>query len=558
LYRPGPLEYIPSFIRRKHGEEEIEYDLEGMEEYLKETYGITVYQEQVMLLSQKLADFTKGEADVLRKAMGKKQIAVLAKMKPKFVKQAMEKGHDPEKLEKVWTDWEAFASYAFNKSHSTCYAWIAYQTAYLKSHYPAEYMAAVLSNNMNDIKSVSFFMQECQRMGLEVLGPDVNESYYKFAVNAKGEVRFGMGGMKGVGEGPVKSMIAERKKDGPFTSMFDMVRRVSLKDCNKRVLESLAKGGGFDRFGVLHRAQYFAKDEKDRTLIEKAIKYGQAYQAGKNSSQVSMFDMMGDGADVEIPEPIAEKIPEWSAYQKLNLEKEVVGIYITGHPLEDFKLEVDNFCDINLKILSQHINQIPDKEYKFAAIAADALNLESRKGNKYGVLDMHDMEGSMDFRLFGEQYLKYRHFLVPGNFLFIKGNVQLKSKKWNPDGKQKEFRVTYMELLTEIRKKELKQVYIQMDSAYITAESIQEIEEVFAKYQGGTNVYLDMIDYTENEGVTLVSKTGKVEVSNEFMRDMKKIGGYVDISFNKSKMIEVIKKNQSKQVDLVNEKAMAS
>jgi len=558
LYRPGPLEYIPSFIRRKHGEEEIEYDLEGMEEYLKETYGITVYQEQVMLLSQKLADFTKGEADVLRKAMGKKQIAVLSKLKPKFVKQAAEKGHDPEMLEKVWGDWEAFASYAFNKSHSTCYAWIAYQTAYLKAHYPAEYMAAVLSNNMNDIKSVSFFMQECQRMGLKVLGPDVNESYYKFAVNPKGEVRFGMGGMKGVGEGPVKSMIAERKEEGPFVSMFDMVRRVSLKDCNKRVLESLAKGGGFDRFTNLHRAQYFAKDEKDRTLIEKAIKYGQAFQQGKNSSQVSMFDMMGDGEGVEIPEPIAEKTPEWSAYQKLNLEKEVVGIYITGHPLEDFKLEVDNFCDVNLRILSEHINQIPDKEYKFAAIAADALNLESRKGNKYGVLEMHDMEGSMDFRLFGEQYLKYRHFLVPGNFLFIKGNVQLKSKKWNPDGKQKEFRVSYMELLSEIRKKELKQVYIQMDSAYITGESINEVEEVFAKYQGGTNVYLDMIDYTENEGVTLVSKTGKVEVSNEFMRDMKKIGGYVDISFNKSKMAEVIRKNQSKQLDLVSEKAMAS
>ena len=558
LYRPGPIEYIPSFIRRKHGEEEIEYDLEGMEEYLKETYGITVYQEQVMLLSQKLADFTKGEADVLRKAMGKKQITVLAKMKPKFVKQATEKGHDPEKLEKVWTDWEAFASYAFNKSHSTCYAWIAYQTAYLKAHYPAEYMAAVLSNNMNDIKSVSFFMQECQRMGLKVLGPDINESYYKFAVNPKGEVRFGMGGMKGVGEGPVKSMIEHRKKEGPFVSIFDMVRRVSLKDCNKRVLESLAKGGGFDRFTNLHRAQYFAKDIKDSTLIEKALKYGHAYQQNKSSAQTSIFDNMGDGTGVEIPEPIAEKAPKWSAYQKLNLEKEVVGIYITGHPLEDFKLEVDNFCDVNLKILSEHINQLPDKEYKFAAIAADALNLESRKGNKYGVLEMHDMEGTLEFRLFGEQYLKYRHFLVPGSFLFIKGTVQRKSKKWNPDGKQKEFRISYMELLSEIRNKELKQVYIQMDSSYITAESIAEVEEVFTKYEGGVNVYLDMIDYSENEGVTLVSKTRKVEVSNEFMQDMKKIGGYVDISFNRSKMAEVIKNNQAKQLDLVQEKAIAS
>jgi DNA polymerase-3 subunit alpha len=352
-------------------------------------------------------------------------------------------------------------------------------------------------------------------------------------------------------------MIQHRKKDGPFVSIFDMVRRVSLKDCNKRVLESLAKGGGFDRFTNLHRAQYFAKDEKDRTLIEKALKYGQAYQQDKNSSQTSMFDMLGSD-EVEIPEPVAVKTPKWSAYQKLNLEKEVVGIYITGHPLEDFKLEVDNFCDVNLRILSEHINQLPDKEFKFAAIAADALNLESRKGNKYGVLDMHDMEGSMDFRLFGEQYLKYRHFLVPGNFLFIKGNVQRKSKKWNPDGKQKEFRISYMELLSEVRKKELKQVYIQMDSSYVTNETIAEIEEVFNKYEGGVNVYLDMIDYSENEGVTLVSKTRKVEVSNEFMQDMKKIGGYAGISFNRSKMTEVIKTNQAKQVSLVNEKAIAS
>ncbi len=556
LYRPGPLEYIPSFIRRKHGEEEIEYDLPAMEDYLKETYGITVYQEQVMLLSQKLADFTKGEADVLRKAMGKKQKAVLAKMKPKFVDQAKANGHDEGKLEKIWTDWEAFASYAFNKSHSTCYAWVAYQTAYLKAHYPAEYMAAVLSNNMNDIKTVSFFMEECQRMELKVLGPDVNESYYKFAVNAKGEIRFGMGGMKGVGLGPVETIIEHRKTDGPFVSVFDMVRRVNLKDCNKRVLESLAKGGGFDEFKGLHRAQYFAEDEKGRTLIERAIKYGQAYQQGKNSSQVSMFDMMGDGENaVEMPEPQIVKCKEWSAYEKLNLEKEIVGIYITGHPLEDYQLEVDNFCDVNLKILSEHINEIADKEYCFAGIAADALNLESRKGNRYGVLNMHDMEGSMDVRLFGELYQKYRHYLVPGNFLFIRGTVQLKSKKWNPDGKQKEFKVTSMELLQEIRKKELKQVYLRFDAEYVTDEIIQQLENMFQEYEGDKNVYLELIDHSDNAGVILVSKTKKVKVNNDFLEAATKLQGYLGYSINKSKMNEYLKKLKAKSSKKINVQA---
>jgi len=537
LYRPGPIEYIPSFIRRKHGEEEIVYDIPIMEKYLKETYGITVYQEQVMLLSQLLADFTKGEADVLRKAMGKKQIAVLAKMKPKFIKQAMENGHPEKPLEKIWTDWEAFASYAFNKSHSTCYAWIAYQTAYLKAHYPAEYMAAVLSNNMNDIKTVSFFMEECQRMGLKVLGPDVNESFYKFAVNAKGEVRFGMGGMKGVGAGPVKSLIEERQKEGPFTSIFDMVRRVNLKDCNKRVLESLAMGGGLDGFKGIHRAQYFHADEKDRTLVEKALKYGAAYQNEENSAQVSMFDMM-EGGDVDIPEPAILDCKEWSAFEKLSREKEVVGIYITGHPLDDYKLEVDNFCDINLDLLSNRINDLPNREFSFGGMAVDAMNLESRKGNKYGVLNMQDKEGSLDVRLFGELYLKNMHFLVPGSFLYIKGTVQLKRKTWNPDGKQKEFNVSYIELLENLRDKQLKKIYLRFNAKRITSNTINELEDLFKKYEGNKTVYLELIDFEELSGVSLVSRQSKVNVSNEFLEDLKFVDGYEAFSVNKSKMNE--------------------
>ncbi len=537
LYRPGPIEYIPSFIKRKHGVEEIVYDIPIMEKYLKETYGITVYQEQVMLLSQLLADFTKGEADVLRKAMGKKQIAVLAKMKPKFIKQAMAKGHPEKPLEKIWTDWEAFASYAFNKSHSTCYAWIAYQTAYLKAHYPAEYMAAVLSNNMNDIKMVSFFMEECQRMGLKVLGPDVNESLYKFAVNAKGEVRFGMGGMKGVGAGPVRSLVEERQKEGPFTSIFDMVRRVSLKDCNKRVLESLAMGGGLDEFKGIHRAQYFHKDEKDRTLIAKALKYGAAYQNEENSAQVSMFDMM-EGGDVNIPEPAILDCKEWTAFEKLSREKEVVGIYITGHPLDDYKLEIDNFCDITLDLLSNRINDLPNREFSFGGMAVDAMNLESRKGNKYGVLNMQDKEGSLDVRLFGELYLKNMHFLVPGNFLYIKGSVQLKRKTWNHDGKQKEFNVSYIELLENLRDKQLKKIYIRFNANRITSNTINELENLFTKYEGNKTVYLELIDFDELSGVSLVSRQSKVNVTNEFLDELKFVDGYEAFSINKSKMNE--------------------
>ena len=302
LYRPGPIEYIPSFIKRKHGNEEIMYDLPVMEEFLKETYGITVYQEQVMLLSQKLAGFSKGEADTLRKAMGKKQLDLLNKMKPQFLNQGEQRGHNTDVLEKIWKDWEKFASYAFNKSHSTCYALIAYQTAYLKAHYPAEYMASVLSNNMNDIKSVTFFMKECNRMGLNVLGPDVNESWYKFAVNEKGEIRFGLGAVKGIGHGPVKNIIGTRKELGNFNSVFDFVKKVSLKDCNKRVLESLVMSGAFDSFKNFHRAQFFQIDEKQISFVEKVIKFGQAFQSKTNSHQVNMFDAFGDSLNLVEPQ----------------------------------------------------------------------------------------------------------------------------------------------------------------------------------------------------------------------------------------------------------------
>ncbi|WP_461487167.1 DNA polymerase III subunit alpha, partial [Pedobacter sp.] len=351
LYRPGPMEYIPSFVRRKHGTEPITYDLDACEEYLKETYGITVYQEQVMLLSQKLAGFTKGEADVLRKAMGKKQKDVLDKMKPKFVKQASEKGHAAATLEKIWKDWEAFASYAFNKSHSTCYAWIAYQTAYLKAHYPAEYMAAVLSNNMSDIKQVAFFMEECRNMGVPVLGPDVNESDMKFSVNAKGEVRFGLSAVKGVGEKAVESIIEERVQNGPYQSVFEFAKRSNTRIVNKKAYESFVYGGAFDAFGY-HRAQYFFIGANDKLNgIEKLIKYANDFQNNQNSSQSSLFG--GSKADL-ILEPAFATAPEWGLIDRLKYEKDAIGIFLSGHPLDDYRFELERYCPYQVR----HLNTI--------------------------------------------------------------------------------------------------------------------------------------------------------------------------------------------------------
>ena len=541
LYRPGPLEYIPSFIKRKHGNEEIEYDLPVMEEYLKETYGITVYQEQVMLLSQKLAGFTKGEADTLRKAMGKKKADLLDKMKPQFLSQGNDRGHDPEILEKIWKDWEKFAMYAFNKSHSTCYALIAYQTAYLKAHYPAEYMAAVLSNNMNDIKTVTFFMEECNRMGLNVLGPDVNESWYKFAVNEKGEIRFGLGALKGVGHGPVKNIVNLRKENGKFHSIFDFVKKVSLKDCNKRVLESLAMGGGFDSFLGFHRAQYFHVDEKQTSLIEKALKFGQAFQAKSNSNQVNLFDALGES--VELAEPKMPQVEEWSTFELLSKEKEVVGIYLSGHPLQDYKLELKYFCDINLKILNENLQQLPEREYAFIGLASSAANLESRRGTKYGVIDLQDMEGQMEFRLFGEQYLKFMHFLVPDNFLYVKGKVQQRPKYYKSDEFQKEFRIQQIELLDDVRNKLTNTIYLRWDYELLKEEQVQNITKLFKKHKGKKHIVFELLDRSTKSFVTLNSRNHLTNISNELLEDINEIPGYLGYSINKSLMDLYIAKN---------------
>ncbi|TWO33693.1 DNA polymerase III subunit alpha [Seonamhaeicola sediminis] len=516
LYRPGPMEYIPSFVRRKHGEEDIEYDLPAMEEYLKETYGITVYQEQVMLLSQKLADFTKGEADVLRKAMGKKQIAVLAKMKPKFIEQASANGHDDKVLEKVWKDWEAFASYAFNKSHSTCYAWIAYQTAYLKAHYPAEYMAAVLSNNMNDIKQVTFFMEECKRMKLDVLGPDVNESYYKFSVNKDGAVRFGMGAIKGVGHGAVMTIVDNRKKDGHFKSIFDLAKRIDLRAANKKAFENLALAGGFDCFKESHRAQYFHQDN-GLTFLEMVIKYAQKHKENENSAQVSLF---GESSEVQIAEPTVPPCEEWGTMEKLAKEKEVVGIYISGHPLDDFKTEMNTFCNANLGMFS-NLEPYVNRELVFGGVVTDVQHRVSKQGKGWALFTVEDYTDSFEFRIFGEEYLKFRHFLMINNFVFVKTFVR---EGWiNKDtGKKGEPRLQFnsFQLLHDVMEQYAKKLSVQLDIHDIKEDKILQLQDLLKMHPGNQSLNFVVYDTKEKLKLNMPSRNQKVKVCQELLNEL--------------------------------------
>jgi DNA polymerase-3 subunit alpha len=490
LYRPGPIAYIPSFVKRKNGEEEIVYDLDACEELLKDTYGITVYQEQVMLLSQKLADFSKGDADVLRKAMGKKQKDVLDKMKPKFISQAAAKGHPEDKLEKIWKDWEAFAEYAFNKSHSTCYAWIAYQTAYLKANYPAEYMAAVLSNNMSDIKQVSFFMEECKRMGLQVLGPDVNESFYKFTVNDDYAVRFGMGAVKGVGSGAVATIV-ESRKDGKYKSIFDLTKRIDLRAANKKALENLALAGGFDSFLGTTRAQYFHDDGDGITFYEKAIRYGAKFQENENSSQVSLF---GESSDVQIEEPVVPPCEDWSTMEKLAKEKEVVGIYISGHPLDDYKFEMHYFCNSKLDSL-RNLEQYVTKNLTFGGIINNVQHRVAKNGKGWGIFTLEGYDESYEFKIFGEEYLKHRHFLIQNNFTFMK--VLVKEGWTDKDtGKKSEPRLqfTNIQYLQDVLPTFAKKLIIHLNIKDLKTDFIHHLSTLLQANKGENQVAFEVME----------------------------------------------------------------
>jgi len=514
LYRPGPIAYIPNFINRKHGREKVTYDLPDMEEYLGETYGITVYQEQVMLLSQKLAGFSKGDADVLRKAMGKKDRATLDKLKPKFMEGAMAKGHDGKILEKVWTDWEAFASYAFNKSHSTCYAFVAYQTAYLKAHYTPEYMAAVMTSQLGNIEKITFFMEECKALGLSVLGPDVNESKKAFSVNKKGEIRFGMGAIKGSGDAAVDSIIEKRNEGGSFQDIFDFMTRVNLRTVNKKTLEAFAYAGAFDCFSDIHRAQYFEISENS-SLIEKLTRYANKYHENKEAGQNSLFGGVNDAYEIAKP-----KIPDcepWSDIQKLNFEKEVVGFYISGHPLDQYKLEMRR-CTPTDKVFSPlNLN----KEVAIGGIISSAVEKQAKNGNQFGIMKIEDFHSSLEIALFGQDFINYRNYLQPGIFVYIRAKIQT---KW---GRQDEFEVKpiSMSLLSEIRNQLFKEVRLKLPIHEINENISMELKEHIRNNPGNFDFKLTVYDLEEQMDVVLLSRKQKVSNSNDFIKRLQLLVG---------------------------------
>jgi DNA polymerase-3 subunit alpha len=475
LYRPGPMEYIPNFVKRKHGEEQITYDIPAMEEYLAETYGITVYQEQVMLLSQKLANFSKGDADVLRKAMGKKIFALLEKLKPKFLDGCKSNGHDVQVAEKVWKDWEAFAAYAFNKSHSTCYSIVAYQTAYLKAHYPAEYMASVLTHNQNQIEKVTFFMDECRHLGVKVLGPHVNESGLNFEVNKDGEIRFGLGAIKGAGEAAVIAIINERA-EAHYKDIFEFARRVNLRAVNKKTFECLAMAGAFDCFEHHHRRQFLYEPENDISLIEKVIKYGNKEQTEKNAAQQSLFG--GDGG-LEVPVP---KVPDCEPYgeiEKLKIEKDVVGFYISGHPLDQFKFEIDSFTNNKFSDL-QELEARMGNEISLAGIVTEVVHRVTKNGKPFGILTVEGYDDSHAFYLFSDDYIKFKEFMVVGWFLYIKGVVI--TKQWGDQ--RPEFKISAMQLLSEIREKLSKSIQVDIGPKSVNEKLISQIEGILVDNPG--------------------------------------------------------------------------
>ncbi len=506
LYRPGPMEYIPNYIKRKHGMEEIEYDLAEMEEFLSGTYGITVYQEQVMLLSQKLAGFSKGDADMLRKGMGKKIKAVLDKLKPKFFDGCAENGFDINIVDKIWTDWEAFASYAFNKSHSTCYALIAYQTAYLKAHYPSELMASLLTNHMRDIKDITYYMEECKRMGVSVLGPDVNESFYKFAVNNKGEIRFGLGAVKGIGEGAVEAIVESRKEGGNYLGFDDFVKRVDSRSTNKRTLESMVCAGGFDTFD-LKRFQYFAKEESGQTYLEKMIKFGNKLKEIANSPQVPMF---GESTEATIKAPLPTETPEWTTMELLSKEKDVVGIYISGHPLDDYKIEIANFCNGNFAMLND-MNKIKGKELRFSGVVTNVEHKETKTGKPFGVLHIEDYQGSFSFYLFGDDYIDFKAYFTIGWLLHISGKV--KKKFYN---EELEFKISTINLLSELIDNEVRDVVVRVDVSDINKQLVNDVVHIIVDNKGKHSLVLNVVDHLNKYEVDLLSRKMKVNLNRQF------------------------------------------
>ena len=511
LYRPGPMEYIPSFIARKHGQEKVTYDIPDMEEYLKDTYGITVYQEQVMLLSQKLAGFTGGQADTLRKAMGKKKKDVLDKMKPQFIEGAQKNGHDPKICEKIWSDWEAFASYAFNKSHSTCYAYVSYQTAYLKAHYPAEFMAALLSRNLSDIKKISFFMDECKRMGLSVLGPDVNYSKSRFSVDDEGNVRFGLAAIKGVGEAAVQDIVECRQRDGKFKSVYDFMERVNLQAVNRKTLENLAVGGAFDSISDLPRSAYFASDGREGTFLEALVRYGNRVQSEKANVQQSLFGGGNAEADIQKPEPLPHE--PWTKLEMLNKEREVIGIYLSSHPLDDFSVIIRHYCHSTLGDL-QDLPSMKNKDFTVAGMVTSVTHLTTKTGKPYGRFTIEDYNSSHEFVLFSKDYENLLRYLYEGYYLLVRGRVQ--ERTYNPN--ELECRINSMMMLSEAQETLIRELTIALPVAELTEDIVSQLKETINENRGNVTLRVKVLDPQADVAVNLYSKTLKVGMTPGMVR----------------------------------------
>ncbi|OFY62618.1 MAG: DNA polymerase III subunit alpha [Bacteroidetes bacterium RBG_13_43_22] len=509
LYRPGPMEYIPKFIRRKHGKEKIDSPLPEMEKYLDDSYGITVYQEQVMLLSQELAGFTKGEADSLRKAMGKKKKSIMDEMKLKFFEGCSRKGYDEVIVNKIWSDWEAFAQYAFNKSHSTCYALIAYQTGYLKARYPAEFMAAVLSRNISDIKKITTFMDETRRMGMEVLGPDVNESNVKFTVNKDGNIRFSLGAIKGVGESAVLQLIEERETNGLYKDIYALVERVNLNSLNKKNLEAMAVAGAFDCFPGISRAQYFSLDTKGSSFIESLIRYGNNAKSLKVASKQTLF---GDtnGFDMVKPEPTV--CPDWPKLEKLNREKEVIGIYLSSHPLDDFRLEINTFTTATLAEL-QNLRDYLDREVIIAGMITETKNGIGKNGKPYGSFTLQDYSDSFRFIMFDKDYIDNSKFFYAGYYLLVKGRVQ--KRKYRED--ELEFSIKKINLLSSVKDELIKSVTLKINPANLNEEMINELKDLIRENKGDTELKFLFLDPDDRISLPMFSRTVRVRLNNELI-----------------------------------------
>lgn len=575
LYRPGPMEYIPSFIRRKHGEEEITYDIPIMEKYLKDTYGVTVYQEQVMLLSRLLADFTRGESDKLRKAMGKKQMAILQELKGKFMAGGKKNNHDEKVLEKIWKDWEAFASYAFNKSHAACYGWVAYQTGYLKAHYPAEFMAANLTDAKDDITEVTKLMDECRAMQINVLEPDVNESELNFTVNSKGDIRFGLGGVKGVGEAAVEAIIREREKNGKYTSIYDFLERVNLQACNRKTVESLALAGAFDCFEDIYREQLISPDAKGEIALEVLMRYGNKYQQDKQSQTNSLFGDLADGG-VEITKPILPKVPRMTTIEKLNIEKSLIGIFLSAHPLDEFEFEVKELCDITAEQLrwldsmrtpdarraakniapnddngedtnkeeaktvvdpTEFIQQNQNRIMRAGGLITQAEEAVSQKGNPYGRYVIEDYTGSHKLVLFGETYKKFAPVLKPNVYVLLDGMISQRGShgKWfkpKPiDEAEYEFDIQQVNLLKDAQQHIMKSLTLQIPIEAVQPDIINEIVDQCQKNPGNARLQIMVFDSIRQNVVTFNSLAYTIHVSSEFYHWLKDIENRHNIIF---------------------------